>query len=252
MKNKFVSEDDITNIKERPFIIGAGWGRTGTASLKTAFEILKIGPSYHMFENYNNDNSNFWIRALKDEKCDFEEVFSKYNSTTDYPASVFWEDILKQYPNSKVVLTKRDPELWYQSCCETIFQMDRTFCNYPSLRFLELFIPSIKRFRNMIVLMHARDFNYNYEKENVIKAFNNHIANVINKCPKENLLVFEVKEGWEPLCKFLNVPVPDVPFPKINDTDELKSRIKNYIVTRSAIIILVILVLAYVIKKYLF
>jgi hypothetical protein len=91
-------------------VIGAGFGRTGTCSLKAALEILGYDPCYHMIENHKQKNNFFWIRAYDGESVDFDEVFlrcgKKYKASLDSPASTFWEEQLRQYPNAKVILTK--------------------------------------------------------------------------------------------------------------------------------------------------
>ena len=221
MDNQLISKTDYT-INSKSLIIGAGFARTGTLSLKTAIdEILKLGPCYHMGENIIQDDSNFWYKAYKGEKCNWEDIFTKYNATTDHPACIFWEEILKQYPDSKVILTIRNPESWYKSCSETVFNYDRQF-GYYGLRILDYVIPFLNRFRNMIDVMWGYSFKYNFSKENTIKAFIDHNENVKKLCPKDKLLLFEAKDGWEPLCKFLNVSIPNVPYPNVNDTNRAK------------------------------
>jgi len=117
-----------TNINNKPFIIGAGLGRTGTFSLKVALEQLNFGPCYHGFLVTVKDHSDYWYQVLtmkNKEKFDFEQIFKEYNSTTDFPAGHFWEDILKAYPNSKVILTVRDSaEDWYKSITETFLMVN--------------------------------------------------------------------------------------------------------------------------------
>jgi hypothetical protein len=114
-------------------VIGAGWGRTGTSSLKKALEILGYDPTYHMVEVHKNKDCDFWINAYeKKGPLDFEKVFNrpgkKYRANCDVPSATFWEEQLKQYPDAKVILTKRDAEKWYKSCSETILCMTP---NYP-------------------------------------------------------------------------------------------------------------------------
>lgn len=141
--------DDAEFVKQRPFtfwsivfgvkkerkvqyseglqVIGAGLGRTGTSSLKKALEILYEGePCYHMSEVIENDHVNFWLNMNegKMDQAQIREHFSRYATTTDYPACVYWKELLKAYPNAKVVLSVRSSESWCKSVNETIYRMN--------------------------------------------------------------------------------------------------------------------------------
>ena len=106
-------------------VIGAGFGRTGTSSLKKALEMLFNAPCYHMSEVGSNGHASFWEAAGNGERVDYKDVFNGYAATVDFPACSFWEDIYKQYPDAKILLSDRDPAGWFKSCRETIF----TFIN---------------------------------------------------------------------------------------------------------------------------
>jgi len=212
-------------------VIGGGFGRTGTSSLKKALEILGL-PCYHMdevFANRDRGDPEFWIRATNGMRVDFNEIYGRkdkpYKASCDCPSSLFWKEQLKQYPNAKVILTLRDPERWYQSCCETIFN------RLPSGPFSGLGANLLliqMGVRDMLAQVQVRDFFHNdLSKENAINCYNEHNQRVINECPKEKLFIFEIKEGWEPLCKFLNLPVPNVPFPNVNDSKEFQKHVRH-------------------------
>lgn len=211
-------------------VVGAGLGRTGTASLKKALEILGYDPTYHMFENLKQKHNVFWIQAFDGEEVDFNDVFcvgeTRYKATCDWPSSVFWEEQLRQYPQAKVILTKRNSEKWYQSCVETIFAMN------PSSPFSALGTKihswlGLRAYRmaDLQYRMMQRTFQNIFAKDHMIHCFEKYNEDVIARCPPEKLLVFEVSQGWEPLCKFLQQPIPDVPFPHVNDTDDFKKMI---------------------------
>jgi len=212
-------------------VIGAGFGRTGTSSLKAALEILGYQDTYHMIEMFKQTDQKFWIKvANRKEKIDFNEILKhngcNYTATCDFPSSVYWREQLRQFPDAKVILTVRDPEKWYKSCCETIFNV---MPGYPKrmwgIWFRRLFNTlSTEEFMRKVI---TRDsFHNDYRKESVIKDFNDHNAAVIAECPKEKLLVYEVGQGWEPLCEFLGKPIPDVPFPNVNDTKAFQNGLK--------------------------
>ena len=104
-------------------IIGAGFGRTGTASLKAALEHLGFGPCYHMLEVIAQpERIHDWERALDGEVSDWDSVLGGFQSTVDWPGCAFWRELLDAYPDAKVVLTVRDPQRWYDSTHETIYQ----------------------------------------------------------------------------------------------------------------------------------
>ena len=100
-------------------LIGAGLGRTGTASLKVALEELGIGRCYHMSEILQNPAcTQDWIDAANGN-ADWDKIFSGYTATVDNPGCGFWRELADYYPNAKVILTIRDAEKWYESTDET-------------------------------------------------------------------------------------------------------------------------------------
>jgi len=223
-KNSNPTTNDNTENKDNKdkkcLIIGAGLGRTGTNSLKLALEILGYNPCYHMKELYRNPNPlDFWERVYSKGKYSWKELFDKYQATTDNPTCEFWEEILKEYPNSKIILTTRNPESWLKSCRETIFYPRH---NPPfGIRFLKK-LPFLWRMETFFDNMHKM-FGTDFSDEALIKIFNNWNKQVEEKCPKEKLLKFEVKEGWKPLCDFLEKDIPNVNFPNVNDSNEFRS-----------------------------
>jgi len=212
-----------TQTETRIEVIGAGAGRTGTTSFKKALELLGYDPCYHMQDNAKLGHSDFWSRALDGEPYDFEEVFGpqNYKASCDYPSSLFWEEQLLRYPEAKVVLTYRDPEKWYKSCCDTIFKTcpDSPFSNLGIRTMLFLGLAS-KGFGPMLSKLYRTITKNSWKKEDIIRCYNEYVEGVKNRCPPGKLLVFEVSQGWEPLCQFLDKPIPSVPFPCVNDSAE--------------------------------
>ena len=108
-------------------VIGAGWGRTGTNSVKMALEKLLDGPCYHMFECVKRPDFQKWIDAYAGKPPDFKAIFTHpdgdkfYKATLDYPACGMYRQLMEAYPDAKVLLTVRDPEKWYDSAIETIW-----------------------------------------------------------------------------------------------------------------------------------
>jgi sulfotransferase family protein len=202
-------------------IIGAGLGRTGTMSLKVALEELGFNPCYHMTEVFERPaDIAVWEAAAMGKPIDWKALFAGYQATVDWPACIFYKELMQVYPDAKVLLTVRNPESWYESAESTIFQMR----NRPPLdsEQIRAHVPDMQEFRQMTnAVIRDRTFGGNYEdKEHAIAVFEQHIAEVRQHVAPEKLLVYEVKEGWEPLCAFLEVEIPEgKPFPHLNDRD---------------------------------
>ncbi|MEZ4863641.1 MAG: sulfotransferase [Caldilineaceae bacterium] len=201
-------------------IIGAGFGRTGTKSLQVALEQLGFAPCYHMTAVFTHpDHVATWAAATAGQPVDWQHFLQGYQATVDWPGCTFYQELMAAYPDAKVLLNVRDPERWYQSAYDTIYGATRDLPTF--VRWLR---PSIGRSVDMInQLIWRQTFGDAFaDKARAIAIFNAHNEEVQRVVPPERLLVYEVKEGWEPLCRFLNVPVPETPFPHLNDTAEFQ------------------------------
>ncbi len=199
-------------------VIGAGFGRTGTASLKGALETLGFSKCYHMQEVFPNaSHIPLWQAAADGHPVDWDKLFEGYQSTVDWPGATFYKELMAKYPDAKVVLSVRDPDAWYKSATDTIFKMSRM--GYP-MKLAPLFVPRLRRFIRMAPqLIWKNTFHDRFaDKAYALSVFDAHIAEVKRVVPADRLLVYEVKQGWEPLCAFLGVPVPAEPFPRLNDS----------------------------------
>lgn len=213
-------------------IIGSGLGRTGTSSLKMALEQLGFGNCYHMFELLKAPwQLTYFEKAEKGEFVDWDSLFVGYQSAIDYPIARYYKQLMAKYPEAKVIHTVRDPESWYKSCAETIFWASKPdagrilgmMVRMPFSKDIRNRLPVLKYNGKLIDLEFGKDIK---NKEAVIAVFNKRLEEVLNAVPKERLLVYDVKQGWEPLCAFLNVPVPSTPFPKVNTKDEFIHNVK--------------------------
>ena len=206
-------------------VIGAGQGRTGTMSLKHALERLGFGPCHHMIELIQHpEQFPIWERVFEEkEPTDWEQVFSGYRSTCDAPSVMVYKELAARYPEAKVVHTVRDPESWWRSASATVLNARRNFAALSDTPMAAMFKKaSAYRARHggppdILAL----------DREAAIAEYNRHNAEVARVIPPERLLVYEVKQGWEPLCKFLGVPVPEAPFPLTNTTEEFQARLRN-------------------------
>ena len=216
-------------------VIGAGFGRTGTNSLKLALEILYDSPCYHMKEVAPSGPRHmaFWDKMADGiDKPDFGEVEfgTKFKCSVDFPSSPHWKQQLLAFPDAKVVLSEhpRGSEGWYKSCCNTIFNFQPDFPGSPfGVRVSLLFGVRGRGFNRMVKKTISRNlFNYDFSKENTIKVYEAWLEQVKSECPEDKLLVFKATDGWEPLCKFLDKPIPDVPYPNCNDSETFQARVR--------------------------
>ena len=205
-------------------IIGSGFGRTGTLSLKAALEIVGFGPCYHMEAVIKRPSHiNMWYKIGHGENVPWEDIFGSFQATVDFPASVFYRELLDAYPDAKVIHTVRDAERWYDSTAETIYGAVN---NYPV--WVPKIFPVLAKFIDLQEqLVWQKIFDGRFpDRPFAVQRFHRHTNEVKQHVPAEKLLIFQVKDGWEPLCAFLNVPVPDVPFPHINDREMILRRFK--------------------------
>jgi len=192
-------------------VIGAAFGRTGTASLKTALEILGFGKCYHFSEMLRARHVGRWLKTIHDDHPDWDALFEGYAATTDWPAATYYRELVAAYPNAKVILTTRDADSWHRSVLTTI---------YPLRKALPRWLPW---FRSVSTLCDTVIWNGTFggrieERAEAIAIYEQHEANVRALVPSERLLTFDVRDGWGPLCDFLAVPVPEgIPFPHVNE-----------------------------------
>jgi hypothetical protein len=205
-------------------VIGAGFGRTGTASLKLALEKIGFGPCHHMQEVLKHpDEVPMWERAARGETVDWKAFMGAWGSACDFPSALYYRDLMEAFPDAKVILSTRDAASWYASMAETIVPM---FSRFPNRVVLPL-LPVVSAPRRTMVgtRVHAEIIDRFEDREHVLAVYEAHVAEVKRVVPAERLLVFEAKQGWAPLCEFLGVPVPSEPFPRVNDTAEFKRRV---------------------------
>tara|TARA_R110000824_G_scaffold155226_6_gene327840 strand:- start:141457 stop:142089 length:633 start_codon:yes stop_codon:yes gene_type:complete len=200
-------------------LIGAGFGRTGTLSLKAAIEQLGIGRCHHMMEVFMNpDQAPVWATAANGAPTDWDGLLKDYSATIDWPSCHFWKELADHYPDAKVLLSYRDPEKWFSSFSDTIMKV---ITAPPPEGEVDASMAVISGMGALIV--RDKTFGGNFDKAHVLKVYNDHIEKVKRTIAPERLLVYDVKEGWEPLCNFLGVAVPETEFPRTNSREEFHS-----------------------------
>ena len=192
-------------------VIGAGFHRTGTLSLRAALERLGYGPCYHMVELRGHlEHTASWLAAADGDAGALQEVLQDYSAAVDWPACHFWRELADLHPDAKIILTVRDPDQWFDSHCgllRGVLRMRAASPGGPSAAIG----PIIKR------LMIQDTFDGRIaNRAHCTAVFQRHAEQVRASLPPERLLTFNVAEGWGPLCSFLDVPVPDVEFPHLN------------------------------------
>lgn len=196
-------------------VIGSGLGRTGTMSTKLALEQLGFAPCHHMVEVFAHPETiPLWIAAGQG-RPDWDALFDGYSAMVDHPGCAYWRQLMDHYPDAKVLHTVRDPDKWFDSTQATIFNPDRP----PP--------PEGTPMRVFMDQVHAGYGGDMHDRAFMTDFFRRHTAAVVAGVPKERLLVFDVKEGWEPLCRFLGVPVPATPYPRENSTEDFQRRISS-------------------------
>jgi hypothetical protein len=195
-------------------VIGAGLPRTATWSQKLALERLGFGPCYHMSEALEHpDHWPLWVKAAGGEAVNWEEIFRGWGSTTDAPACHFYRELAAFYPEAKVLLSVRDEEKWFASTQNTI---------------LSDAVAGFHGARGSLQMVEAVGWGTDprlHDRDWMIDRYRSHNAAVRRDIPAERLLVYDVSEGWGPLCRFLGVPVPDEPFPRVNSTEDFRKMI---------------------------
>jgi hypothetical protein len=226
-------------------VIGAGFGRTGTTSLKAALETLGFGASYRLTEVFKHpEHVAFWEAARRGERVDWEGFFSGYGVAVDWPACTFYGEIMEAFPGAPVILTIRDPDRWYESVRSTIYGIRTLSAGRAPTRLAfalaGLFAPGVTGIARLAdEILWEGTFDGRFEDRSyAIETYKRHNAEARRQVPPERLLVYDVKEGWAPLCDFLGVEVPDQPFPHLNDTREMRRRLLGLVAASAAVPVL--------------
>jgi hypothetical protein len=195
-------------------VIGAGFGRTGTDSMREALNLLGFGPCHHMVEcNANDEQKRLWRAHVRGDSPGWDALFAGYNSCVDWPAAHYWRELITIYPDAKVVLTARSPESWWESFEKTIGRGIEKSTDTASL--------GIALIRDQVFSGRHGDRAY------AIGLYEANVAAVKATVPAERLLVHALGDGWEPLCKHMGVAVPEAPYASRNSTAEFQRAIRG-------------------------
>src|SRR5271168_4899821 len=197
-------------------VIGPGFGRTGTMSLKHALELLGFGPCHHMEEVFAHpEQVPHWQAIAAGQPVVWDDVFAGYRSQVDWPGAHAWRELAAAYPKSKLVLSVRPEASWWTSFSATIGVLLEAPDRAP-------LPPHIRTMLDVgIEMIKVQTFGCApSDRDGVLAAYRRRTEEVCAAIPADRMLGLDVAEGWVPLCRFLDVPVPDVPFPRMNSTEE--------------------------------
>lgn len=194
-------------------VIGAGFGRTGTDSMRNALDILGVGPTHHMFKlgEYASLREP-WLDLVKGTKPDWETLFTGYHACVDWPSAFYWRDLIVAYPEAKVLLTMRSAESWWNSFEATILKHIQS--NDDPNGFAQLLVAE--------QVFEGRPD----DRDHSIAIYNRNIEEVLSTVDPERLLVHNLGDGWEPLCRWLDLSVPEIDYPSGNSTQDFTQRIE--------------------------
>ena len=195
-------------------VIGAGLPRTGTTTLKSALTHLREGPCHHMSVIGSAPQTFIpaFTAAAQGHSPDWDETYAGYVAAVDWPTSAFWPELIDHYPNATVILSLRDtPQDWVTSMRNTII---------PAIHSARQRDEEYAGFDHMVDLIWDRALNTRPDGDHsaLVEAYNNHCQAVRERVPAHRLLEWNARDGWEPLCQALNVPLPDTSFPHLNTT----------------------------------
>jgi hypothetical protein len=198
-------------------VVGAGLGRTGTSSLKTALELLLGGRCYHMYELRDRpEDVPRWERALAGSTDEWDAIFAGFEATVDWPAASFWPELAAAYPDAPVLLSRReDAASWWASMEGTIVELLRKGLPQDD--------PQLARQRRMTMAILAERLDERWwERDRAMAAYERHNERVRRLVAPERLIEWAPGDGWGPLCARLGVPEPQEPFPHLNATAEFR------------------------------
>lgn len=211
-------------------VIGAGFGRTGTASLKRALEVLGFEPCHHMSEVLQNpDTATDWVAALGGDKDALGKALTGYRATQDFPGCLLWREMTDLYPDAKVLLSVRDGAKWLASARATILNPDNRD------RLADAALADGRMWTDVMgplsEAMSTKGFRRDASDAELVTFFEEHNQSVRDGVAPDRLLEYQVGQGWEPLCAFLGVDVPDEPFPHVNDSANFAENVQRLVTT---------------------
>jgi len=206
-------------------LIGASYPRTGTLSTKAALEQLGLDPCYHFVTQFERPQDiDIWQTAAEGKPVYWPALFADFQAAVDWPASLFYKQLMARYRDAKVLLNMRDPEAWYASMAQTLYPASQAELSAPA----ESILGRMGRMVNTLAWQPLFQGRFE-DKPYALSVFERHNQEVKDSVPADRLLVWEVTEGWEPLCRFLGVAAPETPFPRLNDAQTFREQFLSHV-----------------------
>ena len=212
-------ENRPSNDRHRLRIVGAGLGRTGTDALKIALEALLGGSCYDVSELLPRAGDlAVWRAALWKEPVDWKLLLDGYTATIGWPAASFWNEILAAHAGAFVLLSSRDPDEWWTSIERTVV---------PLLMHADPAAGDAFNARRELLraLLRSRLTPDWLDREAATKAYERHNARVRAEVPPAQLIDWHAGDGWGPICAALELPVPDLEFPREDSVADFRAKL---------------------------
>ena len=225
--------------RSRPLeVLSLGLSRTGTASIAQALKILGYGNCAHGLQLLDDPSyaaqwekaiDGYQGRAAPFTRSDWDELLGHCGAVTDMPCTMVWRELYDAYPDAKVIIVQRDVEKWYQSFSEGV--IDPIYA--PSGKFTRNYVEPLLGSRLGALTLKCCEGYFGATsaeamKLNARRVYEQHYRDIRATVGREKLLDYQLGSGWEPLCAFLGVDVPNTPFPWINEADALQAKIEGY------------------------
>ncbi len=213
-------------------VIGTGMGRTGTHSLKQALEILGFGPCYHMEMLFHHpEDLQYFLAAQKGDHSQWDQLFDGYKSAVDFPIIQFYPELVKLYPEAKIIHTLRDPQSWLKSYKSTILEVGKPSLGTMVKTALRMPFNPLLRQRMKVAMYNgkygAKFIGGKYDDDSLLAFYDKWNRDAQASLPPHRTLFYRTGDGWGPLCTFLGVPVPAVPYPQSNSTEMFLHNARN-------------------------
>lgn len=217
-------------------VIAVGPPRTGTTSIKAALLQLGFGRCMHMDELFNQPRLvDYWVELFDTGDTDFDALFADYRSSTDFPGCLAYHELLERYPDARFIVNYRDPESWYASMLSTVYAVvPKTNEAKQALLAKGIAEPRFRSIAKTLDLVNdylleglfAGAFT---DKEATLERYHRFFADLRDAIPADRRLDYDVREGWEPLCAFLQLPVPEGAFPVKNQRADFIAQVGGMI-----------------------
>lgn len=215
-------------------VIGAGFSRTGTTSLRAALDRLGYGPCLHGWDFAGHPALiRDWLHAYRNpQTTDWQALLGPYDVTLEFPMAAMWRELAEAFPEAKVIVSVRDENAWYDSMAGSVFRIPLWL--HPTARRVlrrvamktTSWLPPYPGMYEEIV--YDGVFGGRLDREGAIEVYRRHTEEVVRDLPADRVLVWQPAQGWEPLCTFLGVPVPNEPFPRLNDLSSWQDVIRKW------------------------